>query len=76
MHHGIGRTADLVLAKADEESALARGRALGLVENSSEQESCLIDDWNDGYPVSEEAAIVANTDRRFIIAWEDDVADS
>ena len=69
-------TGELVEAEADLESALAHGKALGIIVNDYDQESGFVDDVNDGYAASEVAAFTADLDRTFINAWNEDVSNS
>ena len=62
-------TQKLTAAEKGYESAVARGRALGMILNHASQESHFRNESDDGYRESREASAIAGVDRSFIKAW-------
>lgn len=69
-------TGALIDAEFDEESALERAKALGVLVNVGDQESNFMSEFSDGYRESQEASMEAAVDRNFITAWTDTVEDA
>lgn len=63
------RTRDLIDAEALFEEVKSRARALGLLGNEWEQESKFVDDHDDGYHESYEAAATGDVNRDVIETW-------
>ncbi|KAI9877658.1 MAG: hypothetical protein M1830_003177 [Pleopsidium flavum] len=64
-------TACLKVAETEYKDAMARARALGMIDNEFEQESDFVDQVDDGYRESHEAEMAAGVDRFFIHSWMD-----
>lgn len=70
------RTRDYIEAEEDLNKAKSRARAFGLLGNESDQLEGFIDDSNDGYAESFEAAMMATVDEASIEAWKSQMVDS
>ena len=67
-------TRTLIDAEAAFENALARARALKIIDNDLDQESDFVSHEEDGYRESREAEMAAGVDRYFIRRWMDATA--